>query len=144
MAADADGSAIARLRSALTAEPDLYRQCWLTGINLVGLVVVTGALFDVGLVIGEGRAGIYRRSLYPLVPPALTLGVALVERRHRRMALSGGLLAGYVVVLAALGLVGEAVRVAPAYPAAGLAGCLALVALGAALARRARAVDSEA
>lgn len=144
MGADADRSVIVRLRSALTAEPDLYWQCWLTGINLVGLVVVAGALFDVALVVGEGRTGIYRRSLYPLVPPALTLGAALVERRRRRLLLSGGLLAGYVVVLAVVGILGEAVREAPAYPAVGLAGCLVLAALGAALARRARVIDGEA
>lgn len=144
MGTDTDRSALARLRSALTAEPDLYWQCWLTGINLVGLVVVVGAVFDVALVVGEGRTGIYRRSLYPLAPPALTLGAALAERCRRRVMLSGGLLVGYVAVIVAVGVVGEAVREAPGYPAAGLAGCLALVALGAALARRARVVDGEA
>jgi hypothetical protein len=142
--ADADWAALSRLRSALTAAPDLYWRCWLTAINLVGLVVVVGALFDVGLVVGAGRTGIYRRSLYPLAPPALTLGAALAERRRRRVALSGGLLAGYVAALAAVGVVGESIRNAPGYPAAGLVGCLALAALGGALARRARTVDGEA
>jgi hypothetical protein len=144
---DRSGTTLARLRARLTAEPDLYWRLWLTGVNLVGLVVLSGALLDLRVVIGTGRTGIYRRSLYPLVPPALTLGAALAgppRGRPRRIALSGGLLVGYVGILAVVGVLGEALRRAPAYPAAGLVGCLALAGIGAALARRADRVSTDA
>ncbi len=130
------GSPLSRLRAVLTAEPDSYWRLWLTGINLVGLVVVAGALFDIGAVVGRGQTGIYRRSLYPFVPPALTLGAALFGRSRRRLALSGGLLLGYAALLTAVGVLPEALRVAPRYSLAGLLACVALTAVGWAFARR--------
>jgi hypothetical protein len=55
---DRSGATLARLRARLTAEPDLYWRLWLTGVNLVGLVVLSGALLDLRVVIGSGRTGI--------------------------------------------------------------------------------------
>jgi hypothetical protein len=131
---------LGRVRSALfsASEPPFYWQLWLTGVNLVGLLVVVGILFDLRAVLGpDGRAGIYQRALYPLFPAALTLGVALWERRPRRVLLSGGALAGYVVVLAWVGLLAELFGPGRSFLLAGLFGCVVFCALGAALAARA-------
>lgn len=123
-------STLARLRDRLARDPSRYERAWLTSINAVGLVVVLGVLFDSTLVLGRGQTGIFQRALYPLVPPAVTLGVAFRTRTRRGVALSAGLLVAYVLVLAFVGTLGEMLGTAPIYAVAGAGGTAAL-ALGA-------------
>ena len=122
-------------------QPSFYWQLWLTTVNAVGLLVVVGALFDLRAVLGpDGPAGIYQRSLYPLVPAAATLGVALAERSAQRAAVSGGALLGYVGLLGAVGVVGGMLADGRAFALAGAVAVAVFVVLGAVLSRRAQAV----
>jgi hypothetical protein len=132
--------ALARLRAVLfsNAEPPFYWQLWLTSVNLIGLFVVLGVVFDVRAILGpEGPRGIFQRALYPLFPAALTLGAALAERRPRRILLSGGALVGYVAVLGFVGVVDGLVTTGRAFLLAGTVGCLVFLGLGVLLALRA-------
>lgn len=108
-------STLARLRARLARDPSPYERAWLTSINAVGLLVVLGVLFDSTLVLGRGQTGIFQRALYPLVPPAVTLGVALRTGTRRGAVLSAGLLVAYVLVLAVVGTLGELLGTAPIY-----------------------------
>jgi hypothetical protein len=123
-------SIVETLRGRLAGPPSRYERAWLTSINAVGLLVVTAVLLDSTLLLGEGRTGIFRRALYPLVPPAVTLGVAVAERHRRGVALSGACILVYTAVLAGLGTLPDALATAPVYPLAGLAGVAALAAAG--------------
>ena len=123
-------STLDRVRARLARDPSRYERAWLTSINAVGLVVVLGVLFDSTLVLGRGRTGIFQRALYPLVPPAVTLGVALRTGTRRGAALSAALLVVYVLVLAFVGTLGAMLGAAPSYAAVGVGGVVAL-ALGA-------------
>jgi hypothetical protein len=122
-------STLDRVRARLARDPSRYERAWLTSVNLVGLVVVLGVLFDLDLVLGNGQTGIFRRALYPLVPPAVTLGVALRGGHRRGAGLSAALLVGYAVVLALVGTLGPMLATAPVYAAVGVAGA-AVLALG--------------
>lgn len=123
-------STLDRVRARLARDPSRYERAWLTSVNLVGLVVVLGVLFDLGVVLGSGQTGIFRRALYPLVPPAATLGVALRDGYRRGVALSVALLVGYAAVLALVGTLGSMLATAPAYAAVGVAGTGLLAAVG--------------
>jgi hypothetical protein len=123
-------STLARLRARLARDPSPYERAWLTSINAIGLLVVLGVLFDSTLVLGQGQTGIFQRALYPLVPPAVTLGVALRTGTRRGTALSAGLLVVYVFVLAFAGTMGTMLGVAPIYAVVGAVG-VAVLALGA-------------
>jgi hypothetical protein len=136
-------SRLASLRAVLFSgeRPSFYWQLWLTTVNAVGLLVVVGALFDLRVVLGpEGPTGIYQRSLYPLVPAAATLGVAVAERSVGRVAVSGGALVGYVAILAGVGVVGGMLADGQAFALAGGVGVLTFVSLGVVLGRRAERV----
>lgn len=125
--------------------PSFYWQLWLTTVNAVGLLVVVGAVFDLRAVLGpDGQAGIYQRSLYPLVPAAATLGVALAERSAERAAVSGGALVGYVALLGAVGVAGGMLADGRAFALAGTVAVAVFVALGAVLSRRAQRVAGAA
>lgn len=135
--------AVSRLRSVLfsDAEPPFYWQLWLTSVNLVGLLVVVGVLFDVRAILGpEGPAGIFQRALYPLFPAALTLGAALGQRRPRRVLLSGSALVGYVAILGWVGVVDGLLTTGSQFLFAGVVGCLVFLGLGVVLAVRAERV----
>ncbi|WP_246985183.1 hypothetical protein [Halorientalis marina] len=119
-------STLDRVRARLARAPSRYERAWLTSVNLVGLVVVLGVLFDLDLVLGNGQTGIFRRALYPLVPPAVTLGVALWGGHRRGAGLSAALLVGYAVVLALVGTLGPMLATAPVYAAVGVAGAAVL------------------
>jgi len=119
-------STLDRVRARLARDPSRYERAWLTSVNLVGLVVVLGVLFDLRVVLGSGRTGVFRRALYPLVPPAVTLGVALRGGHRRGVALSVALLVGYAVVLWLVGTLGAMLATAPGYAAAGVAGAAVL------------------
>lgn len=131
-------NAVDRLRAVAAREPTFYGRLWLTSINLVGAVVVGAVLFDIGLLLGEGATGIFRRALYPLAPPAVTLGVGLAESNRRHVAISGGLLVGYVLLLALVGTLGDALAAGQDYVVGGAAGVVALAAIGWTLGRRYR------
>ena len=133
-------SRLASLRAVLFSgeQPSFYWQLWLTTVNAVGLLVVVGAVFDLRAVLGpEGPGGIYQRSLYPLLPAAVTLGVAVAERSLERVAVSGGALVGYVAILVAVGVAGGMLVDGRAFALAGVLGVLTFVALGVVLGRRA-------
>jgi hypothetical protein len=124
-------------------QPSFYWQLWLTTVNAVGLVVVLGAVFDLRAVLGpEGPGGIYQRSLYPLVPAAVTLGAAIAERSAERVAVSAATLAGYVGLLALVGVAGGMVADGQAFAVAGAVSVVGLAAFGLALGRRARRVGT--
>lgn len=123
-------TAIDRLRAVFEREPTFYERAWLTSINLVGVIIVGAVLFDIAVLLGEGTAGIFQRALYPLVPLATTLGVAISGSNGRNVAISGGLLAGYVFLLALVGTLGAALSSGRAFVFGGLTGVVALVALG--------------
>ena len=124
------------IRSRLGGAPSRYERVWLWTINAVGLVVVAAVAFDVGLVLGEGQTGVFRRALYPLVSPAVVLGVATADGNRRQALLAAGLGGGYLLVLAAVGTLGAALRTAPVYPLAGLVGGAGLAVGGWLVARR--------
>ena len=133
-------SRLASLRAVLFSgeQPSFYWQLWLTTVNAVGLLVVVGAVFDLQAILGpEGPDGIYQRSLYPLLPAAVTLGVAVAERSVERVAVSGGALVGYVAILAAVGVAGERLVDGRAFALAGTLAVLTFVGLGVVLGRRA-------
>lgn len=115
-------STLDRVRARLARDPSPYERAWLTSINAVGLLVVLGVLFDSTLVLGRGQTGIFRRALYPLVPPAVTLGVAVREGPSRGVALSASLLVGYTIILTLVGTLGSMLAMAPQYAVVGLAG----------------------
>jgi hypothetical protein len=122
-------------------QPSFYWQLWLTTVNAVGLLVVVGALFDLRVVLGpHGPAGIYQRSLYPLVPAAATLGVAVAERSLERAAVSGGALVGYVALLGLVGVLGGMLVDGRAFALGGALAVLTFVTLGVVLGRRAERV----
>ena len=140
-------SRLARLRAVLLSgeRPSFYWQLWLTMINAVGLLVVFGVVFDLRAVLGaDGPAGIYQRSLYPLVPAAATLGVALAERSAERAAVSGGALLGYVALLGAVGVAGGMLADGRAFALAGAVAVAVFVVLGGVLSRRAQTVAGAA
>ena len=127
------------------AQPSFYWQMWLTAVNAVGLLVVLGVLFDLRAVLGPaGPDGIYQRSLYPLLPAAVTLGVAVAERSLERVAVSGGALVGYVALLAAVGVVGEMLVDGRAFALAGTVAVVGFVGLGVVLGRRAERLSRAA
>jgi hypothetical protein len=121
-------SVVDAVRERLGGTPTRYERAWLVSINAVGLVVVLGVLLDSALVLGRGEQGIYQRALYPLVPPAVSLGVALAERYRRGTAVAAGVALLYVLALAGLGTLGSAVADAPAVVAGGAIGLLVLTA----------------
>jgi hypothetical protein len=115
----------------------------LTAINGVGLLIVLGVVFDLQSVLGpEGRAGIYQRSLYPLLPAALTLGAAVAERSVKRATVSGVALGGYVGLLILVGVAGEMLIQGQAFALAGGIAVLVFGGLGLGLGRRAQQVTA--
>lgn len=116
-----------RVRARLTREQTEYERAWLTSINVVGALVVAGILFDSGLVLGAGQTGIFQRALYPYVPPAVSLGVAIAGRNRRGVLLSTGGLVGYTLLLGVVGTLGTAIATAPVYPVAGSVGVVTVV-----------------
>jgi len=123
-------SVVDAVRARVAGDPSRYERAWLTSINVVGLLVVLGVLVDSRLLLGSGQTGIFQRALYPLVPPALTLGVALAAGTRRQIAFSGVALVAYVALLAVVGTFRTALEVAPVYALAGAVGSLVLVAVG--------------
>ena len=126
------------VRAVVAAKPGPYERAWLTSINAVGLIVVLAVIFDISTLLGSGRSGVFQRALYPLVPPAVTLGVALAIGKRRGVSLSAGLLIGYVGLLAAVGTLQASLASAPAYPAAAVVGVAVTAALGYVGTRRTR------
>ncbi|MFT4881735.1 MAG: hypothetical protein ACI9CA_001320 [Natronomonas sp.] len=124
------------LRALLGGDPGPYERAWLTSINTVGLVVVAAVVFDISVVLGSGQSGVFQRALYPLAPPAATLGVALAIERRRGVVLSAGLLVGYVALLAVTGTVQAALRSAPGYAVAAIIGIGVVAVLGYVVARQ--------
>lgn len=125
-------------------KPSFYWQLWLTAVNAVGLLVVIGALFDLRAVLGpDGRGGIYQRSLYPLLPAALTLGAAVAEQSLDRVAVSAGALVGYVALLFAVGVAGEMLVSGRPFAVAGVVAVVSFAVLGLVLGRRADRVAGE-
>jgi hypothetical protein len=108
-------SLVARARERFSRPPSRYERAWFRSINAVGLAVLVAVVLDLDPVLGSGQTGVFRRALYPLVPPALTLGVAVAGGYRRGTLLSAGLLVGYVLLLAAVGTVGRALELAPGY-----------------------------
>jgi len=104
------------VRDRLRRPPSRYERVWLWTVTAVGLLVVAAVALDAGVVLGEGRTGVFRRALYPLVPPGVVLGVAAADRSRRQALLAGCLGVGYLAALAAVGTLGAALRTAPAYP----------------------------
>ena len=124
------------LRALLGGDPGPYERAWLTSINTVGLVVVAAVVFDISVVLGSGQSRVFQRALYPLAPPAATLGVALAIERRRGVVLSAGLLVGYVALLAVTGTVQAALRSAPGYAVAAIIGIGVVAVLGYVVARQ--------
>lgn len=120
------------------ADPGLYERAWLASINLVGVVVVLAVVFDSSLVLGRGQSGVFRRALYPLVPPAVTLGVAVALGTRRGVLLSAGALVFYVVLLVAVGTARASFVSAPEYAVVAVVGTAATIALGYGVARQLR------
>lgn len=118
------------LRALLGGDPGPYERAWLTSINTVGVVVVVGVVFDSSILLGSGQSGIFQRALYPLAPPAATLGVALAIERPRGVVLSTGLLIGYLALLTVTGTVQDALAAAPGYAGAAVVGVVAVATLG--------------
>ncbi len=118
------------LRALLGGDPGPYERAWLTSINTVGLIVVAAVVFDISVVLGSGQSGVFQRALYPLVPPAATLGVALAIERRRGVVLSAGLLVGYVALLAVTGTLQAALASAPGYAVAAVIGIGVVAVLG--------------
>lgn len=135
-------SAVNRIRSLIASEPTFYSRLWTTSINIIGVVIVAAVLFDISVVLGEGETGIFRRALYPLGPPALTLGAGLAELDRRHIAISGSILFGYVGLLALVGTLGEALSASPAYVIGGAVGVCMLMGVGWVLERRRRRVEN--
>jgi len=123
-------SVVDSVRARLSGDPSRYERAWLTSINVVGVLVVLGVLFDSALLLGSGQTGIFQRALYPLAPPAVTLGVALAAGTRRQVAVSGVALAGYVGVLALVGTLPAALDAAPVYLLVGAVGSAVAVAVG--------------
>ncbi|WP_299269685.1 hypothetical protein [Halorientalis sp.] len=128
-------SVVERVRARLTREQTRYERAWLTSINTVGFLVVVGILLDSELLLGAGQTGIFQRALYPFVPPAVSLGVAIADGNDRGTLLSAVALVGYTLVLGVVGTLGTAVATAPVYPVAGLVGVGTLVVAAALVAR---------
>jgi hypothetical protein len=123
-------SVVTRLRERVRRPPTRYERAWLTSINAVGLIVVAGVLFDSTLLLGSGQRGVFQRALYPLVPPAVSLGVALAARSPRGTALSVGALVAYGAVLTAVGTLPAALAAAPGLVAGGVVGAGGLAVAG--------------
>jgi hypothetical protein len=124
------------LRGLLGGDPGPYERAWLTSINTVGLAVIVAVVFDISAVLGSGQSGVFQRALYPLAPPAATLGVALAIRMRRGAVLSVGLLVGYVALLTVTGTVQAALASAPGYAVAAGVGVVAVATLGYAVTRQ--------
>lgn len=126
------------VRALFDTDPGRYERAWLTSINAVGVLVVLAVVLDSSLVLGRGQSGVFRRALYPLVPPSVTLGVAIAVGTRRGVLFSAGVLAGYVALLVAVGTVQASLASAPAYVAVAVAGTAVAITLGYGTARRPR------
>lgn len=126
------------VRALLDTDPGLYERAWLTSINAVGVLVVLAVVLDSSLVLGRGQSGIFRRALYPLVPPAVTLGVAVAVGTRRGVFFSTGILVGYVALLVAVGTAQASLASAPAYAVVAVAGTAVAITFGYGIAQRLR------
>lgn len=129
-------SVVTRLRERIRGMPTRYERAWVSSINAIGVLVLVGVLFDSTLLLGSGQRGVFQRALYPLAPPAVSMGVALAEEYRRGTVLSAGALAAYTAVLALVGTLPDAVAAAPAMVVGGCAGVAALATVGFAWTRR--------
>lgn len=123
-------SVVTRFRERLGVVPARYERAWVSSINAVGVIVLVGVLFDSTALLGSGQRGVFQRALYPLVPPSVSLGVALAEEYRRGVAVSAGALVIYLTVLAVVGTLPAAVAAAPGVVVGGGAGVVALAAAG--------------
>ena len=126
------------MRTLLDTDPGLYERAWLTSINVVGVIVVLAVVFDSSLVLGRGQSGVFQRALYPLVPPAVTLGVAIAIGKRRGVVFSAGVLVGYVALLAVVGTIQSSLVSAPEYTALMIVSPIVMVILGYGVTRQLR------
>lgn len=122
----------------MDTDPGLYERAWLTSINVVGVIVVLAVVFDSSLVLGRGQSGVFQRALYPLVPPAVTLGVAIAIGKRRGVVFSAGVLVGYVALLAVVGTIQSSLVSAPEYTALMIVSPIVMVILGYGVTRQLR------
>ena len=131
-----------RIRPLIGRQPSFYGRLWITSINLIGVAVVGAVLFDVSLLLGTGQTGVFQRALYPLGPPALTLGLGVAELNRRHIAISGGVLCGYLALLALVRTLGNAIATEPRYIVGGVGVVIVLATIGWALGRLQRHVNA--
>jgi hypothetical protein len=126
------------VRALLETEPGIYERVWLASINVIGVIVFLAVVFDSSLVIGHGQSGVFQRALYPLVPPAVTLGVAVAIGKQHGILFSAGVLIVYTAVLATVGTVQSSLVAAPEYVVIAVIGIIGAIALGYGIARKLR------